>query len=56
MSDYLYKDSNCEISLSRMDRAWKRKEYFIKSFCLSLKFESDINNYLFVHAMYYGSN
>lgn len=53
MSDYLYKDSNCEISLSQMDKTWKREEYFIKSFCLSLKFESDINNYLFAHAMYY---
>lgn len=36
-----------------MDKTWKREEYFIKSFCLSLKFESDINNYLFAHAMYY---
>lgn len=53
MSDCLYKDDNCEISLSRMYRAWKKKEYFIKSFCLSLKFESDINNCLFVHVMYY---
>lgn len=53
MSDYLYKDSNCKISLSQMDKTWKRKEYFIKSFCLFLKFESDINNYLFAHAMYY---
>lgn len=53
MSDYLYKDSNCEISLSQMDRAWKRESYFIKSFCLYLKFESAIFNYLFVHLMYY---
>lgn len=36
-----------------MDKTWKRKEYFIKSFCLSLKFESDTFNYLFVHLMYY---
>lgn len=53
MNDYLYKDDNCEISLSQMDKTWKRKEYFIKSFCLYLKFKSDIFNYLFIHTMYY---
>ena len=53
MRDCLYKDNNCEIHLSQIDKTWKRKSYFIKSFCLCLKFESDIFNYLFVHLTYY---
>lgn len=26
MSDYLYKDNNCKIFLSQIDKIWKRKE------------------------------
>ena len=53
MSNYLYKDDNCKIFISQMDITWKREECFTKSLCLSLKFESDIFNYLFVHLIYH---
>ena len=55
ITKYLYKDNNCEIHISQMDRTYKRETYFIKSFCLYLKFESDIFNYLFVHLVYYNN-
>lgn len=45
MSDYLYKDSNCEISLSQMDKTWKRKELISEIYRLN-KVTRKLNYYM----------
>ena len=45
MSDYIYKDDNCEISLSQMDKTWKRKELISEIYRLN-KVTRKLNYYM----------
>lgn len=45
MSDYLYKDDNCEISLSQIDRTRKRKELISEIYRLN-KVTRKLNYYM----------
>lgn len=45
LSDYIYKDDNCEISLSQMDKTWKRKELISEIYRLN-KVTRKLNYYM----------